>query len=569
MNRCNSVASLIMTTVLAACAVQPPAPVQEAQPTSSAQPLIPPPTQPLQTSTSSDPGVLLVGKVVTMNNAGDVFPGARLWLRAGRIEAIIKAAESLPAGADAAQVVDTDGVIYPGMIDLHNHPEYAIYPLMPIPRAYKDRYEWRFYDDAYNQRVTYPQVVLGGTDYFNLGMEIGRYGEYKAMVGGTTSLQGGRVNLPYSTSECLVRNIENSKVGPRLAVSRVDIGRDAVEWADLLKAKNSGLLVVHLAEGPSSRMATEYEAIKKSGLVGAELIAIHGVGLTEDQFRDMAAQGAKLVWSPLSNFLLYAKTANVAAAKKAGVSISLAPDWAPSGSRSVLGELKVADLVNKHQLNGLFSDRELADMVTRTPAQAMGWADRAGQIAPGFVADLVVMDDRSSDPYRNLIEAIEENVRLLAVRGEVLYGDQSLVAKVRVVADTETAATFGGKRTKVMAVNCPGTTLPVMTLADTKARLQRGLDMDADFLLKQVQAKPDAEKKMSAELARCPGGAPAGALTAEDTKRFLSCRFKLPYEKTTLSPLVTNEDAEWMTRLLANPNIPAYLKALPNYYRGQ
>jgi len=35
------------------------------------------------------------------------------------------------------------------MIDLHNHPEYAIYPLMPIPRAYKDRYEWRYYDDAY------------------------------------------------------------------------------------------------------------------------------------------------------------------------------------------------------------------------------------------------------------------------------------------------------------------------------------------------------------------------------------------------------------------------------------
>jgi len=556
MNRRPILLSTLLSIVgmaLAGCALQAPAPVVEATP----EPVI----------ASTDPGVLLAGKVVTMNDAGEVLAGARLWLRGGRIEAIVRAGEPLPAGAERALAIDSGGVIYPGLIDLHNHPEYAIYPLMPIPRAYKDRYEWRFYDDAYNQRITYPNVVLAAADYYNLALDIGRYGEYKAMVGGTTSLQGGRANLPYSSSECLVRNIETSKVGPRLAISRVDIGRDAVEWAELLKARNSGLLVLHLAEGPSARMAGEYEAIRKSGLVGPELIAIHGVGLTEDQFKEMAAQGVKLVWSPLSNFLLYAKTANVAAAKRAGVSISLAPDWAPSGSKSILGELKVADLVNKHQLNGLFSDRDLAEMVTRKPAYAMGWAGRAGQITPGFVADLVVMDDRLADPYRNLIEAIEENVRLLAVRGEMLYGDQALMASVRAPAETEVAVTFGGGRAKVIAPNCPGSGLPVMSLAETKARLQRGLSMDADFLLKQVQSRPEAERKMAVELARCPGAAPIGALTAADTKRFLSCRFKLPYEKTTLSPLATNEDAEWMPRLLANPNIPAFLKALPEYYR--
>ncbi len=553
MNRRQILVSAIVHVVLTGCALQTPAPVVE--------------TTPERTVTNNDPGVLLGGKVVTMNDAGEILPGARLWIRAGRIEAIFKAGESLSAGAARARTINTGGVIYPGMIDLHNHPEYAIYPLMPIPRAYKDRYEWRFYDDAYNQRITFPNIVLAGADYYNLGLEIGRYGEYKAIAGGTTSLQGGRVNLPYSASECLVRNIENSKIGPRLATSRVDIGRDAIEWTDLLKARNSGLLVVHLAEGPSSRMAGEYEAIKKSGLVGPELIAIHGVGLTENQLKDMATQGAKLVWSPLSNFLLYAKTANVAAAKRAGVNISLAPDWAPSGSKSILGELKVADLVNKHQLNGLFSDRELAEMVTRNPARAMDWADRAGQVAPGLVADLVVMDDRHGDAYRNLIEATEENVRLVAVRGEMLYGDQALVAGIRSAADIEAAADFGGRRVKVMAPDCPGSGLPVMSLAETRARLQRGLGMDADFLLKQVQSRPDAEKKMAAELARCPGGAPDGALTADDTKRFLSCRFKLPYEKTTLSPLVTNEDTEWMSRLMVNPNIPAYLKALPDYYR--
>jgi len=525
-----------------------------------AQPAMPPASVP--SVETADPGLLLTGRVVTMNEAGEVLDGGRVWVRNGRIAAVFAAGAALPAAAEGARRVDTGGAIYPGLIDLHNHPEYSIYPILPIGRAYKDRYEWRFYDDAYNQRITWPQVVLANADYFNLAMEIGRYGEYKALAGGTTTLQGGRSNLPYSTSECLVRNIENTRVGDRLATSRVDIGRDAVEWADLLKARNNGLLVVHLAEGPSARMATEYEAISKSGLVGPELIAIHGVGLTEAQFRDMAARGAKLVWSPLSNFLLYGKTANVAAARAAGVSISLAPDWAPSGSKSVLGELKVADLVNRHQLKGLFSDRELVDMVTGNPARAMGWAGRAGQIAAGQVADLVVVDHRHADAYRNLIEAIEENVRLVLVRGDALYGDEALLGSARSSGGGERAIVFDGGRAKALVPDCPGSALPLMSLAETRARLQRGLDMDPAFLARQGSAA-----RLSQELSRCPGGAPSSAIGEEDAKRFLACRYSLPYEKTHLSPLTTNEDPDFMSRLMANPNLPPYLKALPDYYR--
>ena len=509
-----------------------------------------------------DPGIIFGGKIVTLNDAGEVWPNAKLWIREGRIEAIFKAGEPLAATAAQARVVETGGAIYPGLIDLHNHPEYAIYPLLPITRAYKDRYEWRFYDEAYEQRIMSPQIVLADKNFFNLGMEIGRYGEYKALVGGTTTLQGGRDYQPYSTSECLVRNIETSKVGAKLAVSKVDIGRDAPEWAELLKARNNGLLVLHLAEGPSERMKDEYAAIKKSGLVGPELIAIHGVGLSEEQIAEMGANKVKLVWSPLSNFLLYGKTAKVSTAKKAGVLLSLAPDWAPSGSKSILGELKVADLVNKHELNSLFTARELVDMVTRNPAQAIGWADRAGQIAPGFVADLLIVDDSHADANRNLIESIEENVRLVTVRGELLYGDEKFMREMRAASDIEVAAQFGGKRTKMIAPNCPATALPVMSLAETRARLQRGLDMDAAFLLKQATAA-----KVKGEFARCPGGAPGGALTADDAKRFLLCRYGLPYEKTALSPLTTNEDPDFMLRLLANKNLPGYLRLLPGYYR--
>ena len=516
-----------------------------------------------QTTWNNDAGLVLVGKVVTMNDAGDVLPNARVWLAGGKIMAIARAGEALPDGAKDAPVVDSKGAIYPGIIDLHNHPEYAIYPLMPIKRKYRDRYEWRWYDDIYNKRITFPQEVLTRPHYLDLGLEIGRYGEYKALAGGTTSLQGGRINLAYSKEECLVRNIENSPVESRMASSRVDIGRSSKEWAAMQAERGKGLLVVHLAEGPSPRMATEFGAIKDSNLLGPELIAIHGVGLTEPQLQEMATAGAKLVWSPLSNFMLYGQTANVAAAKRAGLSISLAPDWAPSGSKSSLGELKVADLVNKHALRGLFSDRDLVEMVTRKPAEAMGWGLRLGQITEGYLADVLVVDDREPDPYRNLIQTIEDNIQLVAVRGEPLYGDVDVLTVARGSEGVETTAIFTrAKRSKGMTPNCPGTSLPPMSVAETRARIQQGLKFDAAALATKL-----TPEQLAKDFAQCSLPAPSGVATPADAKLLLACRFGLPFEKTRLSALTTNEDPEFFSRLMKNPNLPKYLKALPAYYR--
>ncbi len=533
-----------------------------APPPATAQVSVPPPAIVAPPAGNTDAGTVLMGRVVTMNDAGEVLMNARVWIRAGKIEAILKAGDPLPPEAASARQIETKGVIYPGMIDLHNHPEYAHYPLLPIARKYRDRYEWRWYDDDYNKRITFPQQVLASANYYDLGIEIGRYGEYKALVGGTTSLQGGRVAQPYASSECLVRNIETTPVAARMAFSRVDIGRDAEEWKKLQEEYAKGILVVHLAEGPSPRMADEFRYLKQSGLLGPNLIAIHGVGLTEPQLKEMAAVKTKLVWSPLSNFILYGKTANIDAARRAGVAISIAPDWTPSGSKSILGELKAADLANKNELKMPFTDREMVEMVTRRPAEAMMWEGKLGQIAPGYLADLVVVDARRDDVYRNLIEAIEENIALVIVRGEALYGDAALLANVRGGnADVETVTDFNGKREKAIAPNCPNTKLARMSLKETMARLQEGMNFDFAYTAKRVSIE-----QFSRDLATCGLVKPSDPPTADDAKRLLSCRFGLPFEPTKLSPLATNDDRDFFKRLMMNPNLPAYLKQLPNYY---
>jgi cytosine/adenosine deaminase-related metal-dependent hydrolase len=554
--------SLIVLLLVTACGALPAVQVDAAAPTGPA-----------------DTGMLLSGRVVTMNSARDVLENARVWVRAGRIEAIVRAGEPLPPGAMAARAFETGGVIYPGLIDVHNHPEYAVFPLMPLTRKYKDRYEWRYYDDDYARRISAPNIVLGRTSYYELGMEMGLWGEYMALAGGTTSLQGGgsgspgkmmvaaggRYFGPWAAEECLVRNIETAGVGGKPAFSYVDIGRDRSEWKKLQDDYARGKLLVHLAEGPSSRMADEFRSLKAEGLLGPDLIAIHGVGLTEAQLKEMAEAGAGLVWSPLSNFLLYGRTANVRAAKAAGVLISIAPDWAPSGSKSVLGELKVADLVNRRELGSLFSDRELVEMATRNPAQSLGWEKRLGQIAEGFLADLLVVDERNLDAYRNLVLSTEENIRLVMVRGAPLYGDKHLLAISRAgLEGSEETASFPMGRIKSIVPNCAGTKLPQVSLKEVAGKLQQGLQFNAAYT-----AGVMSREQISKDLALC-GLPPMPEMSVEeDAKRMLACRFNLPFERTNLNPLTVQEDAEYLSRLVANPNIPAYVRSLPDYYRRQ
>ena len=114
----------------------------------------------------------------------------------------------------------------------------------------------------------------------------------------------------------------------------------------------------------------------------------------------LASFGAAIVWSPLSNLLLYGQTTDVGAAKAAGVTIGLGADWSPSGSKSILGELKVARAYSELQ-GGLFSDEELVAMVTRDPAAILKWngPGGVGTLAQQKIADLTVIRGTGGDPF--------------------------------------------------------------------------------------------------------------------------------------------------------------------------
>jgi 5-methylthioadenosine/S-adenosylhomocysteine deaminase len=389
-------------------------------------------------------GYLLQGTVVPMDRPP--FEGYVL-VRDSSIALVGTGAP--PAEAANAVRVRTTGVIYPGLLDSHNHPTYNVLPLWNAPRTYDNRYQWRRGEPAYPTYVTQPYGWL--RDTVRLSVQMAVWAEVRALAGATTALQGWSARDALLVDGDLARAVEAANYGRRFAgATAIDLPKDTVlgPKRDSLAALSPWIL--HLAEGrPGDSVSVrQADSLSVSRLLSPRLTVIHGTAVPVAQLQAWADSGVSLTWSPISNGLLYGATTPIDSVWHAGVNVSLGSDWGPSGSKNLLGELKAADLWN--QAHGRpFSDSLLVAMVTVHPARALQWQAWAGTVTPGKAADLVVIDRIRLDPYRNLIEATERNVQLVLVNGRPMYGDASVLEPLY-AAGVETVGTLLG-RTKAVA----------------------------------------------------------------------------------------------------------------------
>jgi cytosine/adenosine deaminase-related metal-dependent hydrolase/C-terminal processing protease CtpA/Prc len=377
------------------------------------------------------PRFVLKGRLVTMNEAFDVLPRARLCVDRGAIVDVVPAGAPLPDGFADAPVVDTRGTVYPGLIELHNHLSYNVVPPWNVPRAFGNRGQWPRHPD-YRRLITGPASVVGRTR--GLIEALVRYVEAKCLVAGVTTSQG--ITLASNAGivrfyRGIVRNVEQT-ADPDLPHARTRVpdvaARDARKF--LAQLGKASTLLLHLSEGIDDKAREHFQALEfepDRWAITEALAGIHCAGLRDEDFDVLHRHGGSMVWSPLSNLLLYGGTADVRRARDAGVRITLGSDWSPSGSKNLLAELKVARLWSEAQ-GGVFGARELVEMVTSNPARALKWNDHLGSLSPGRRADLAVIGGVGGDPYDHLIDAHEGDISLVVINGWLRYGTAELMA---------------------------------------------------------------------------------------------------------------------------------------------
>ncbi|HHB89965.1 MAG TPA: amidohydrolase [Anaerolineae bacterium] len=524
----------------------------------------------------------LEGKVVTLNDAFEVLAAGVVYVAGNRIVAVRPTAAAPPPGFEAAPIIRTGGTIFPGMLELHNHLSYNILPRWQVPRRFTNRSQWARIPE-YRQFVRTPMVILGRTPGYVEA--IVRYVEAKCLVAGVTTSQGISLSSNQGIRRYyrgIVRNVEDTQDDPELPEARTRIADVDARDADrfLRRLQESTCLLLHLSEGVDARARDHFRALHLADgrwAITPALAGIHSLALTPSDYAIMAEHGAAVVWSPLSNLLLYGQTLDLRAVKEAGVRMALGADWSVTGSKSLLHELKVAKAVNAVQ-GDVFSDRELVAMVTRFAADIVRWGKALGSIEAGKRADLIVVNGRAGDPYARLLNARETSLTLVIIDGVARYGQPRLMRRLGPISEELRV----GRSRRALNLDQAETDPLVreLTLSEARDRLADGMRRLPE-LAKKREAMPPAfdlarevwtieldhdglfDESQRHHLPLPETGEPTGEV--DDLAGLLAFEAAVPYSQLahpmTLDPLTVADDARYIPLLLAQSNLPDAIKA--------
>ncbi|MBK9001350.1 MAG: amidohydrolase family protein [Myxococcales bacterium] len=381
------------------------------------------------------------------------------------------------SGATGATVIDTNGIIAPGLIDTHNHILFDIFdnddwvPQIPATCSsaancstgycsggkcdcvdnvcrYKNHNQWpaeaeyglmldykQCLEDASQGKPIWCPQTYDGTGA--LDCEMDKWGELKGMIAGTTSIVG----LPGTSSACfasLSRSIDvvqNDLPGDKIQTSAIfpPSASSANGVCSNFTSGATDAYLIHVGEGVDSVALNEFSTLNTvtdpdGCLLAPKTTITHGTAFTATQFQAMATAGMKLTWSPASNVALYGKTTDIPAAMVAGVTIALGPDWSMGGSQNMLDELRFADNWDNTRWGDKITTKQIVQMATKNGAAALGLSAVLGSIAPNLKADLFVVGGDVTKPYDAILAARPKDVRLVMVGGVPLFGDDQLKA---------------------------------------------------------------------------------------------------------------------------------------------
>jgi hypothetical protein len=461
---------------------------------------------------------------------------------------------SSQAGYCESQLVETDGLIFPGLIDPHNHITYRSLPPWKAPKKYNDRCEWISSSAYFSYKSCHDmhgdesyQSPAGKSASYACIMDI--YGEVAALMGGVTSVQSQLSDYNWDCVQGLVRNVDVDRASGDWAGDVADTctfpiqscggenascsNHDSIE-NDIDSCLQSW--VPHVAEGLDCQALGEFNALRDcKDLLIPELALIHGTALRKLEFEQMAAHGSKLILSLRSNLALYGLTADLPTALEAYQAanlddmVSISTDWCATGSCNFLDEFRCLNQMNESEWGGMLAPEEMVSMATKGAAHTLGLDDPGdkscyepvGRIAVGMEADLLVIEKQGKDnPYSTLLNASEDNVLLVFVGGRPLYGTKAMIKDIVANADLcENPSDFLGCNAPRERLICLDTPNYSLSLADTVAALKALTSQDPShcddpYPLWTCEAPPVCESTVTRPELNCEtqGNPPKGCL---------------------------------------------------------
>jgi len=384
--------------------------------------------------------------VVTMDAEASVIEDGAVAVRDNLIVGV-GATRDLDASFNASNVINgRRKLVMPGLINTHTHSPMTIY------RGFADDLPLRawLYDYIFptesaftspenvraGTRLAIAEMLLSGTTTFNdLYYYMDEMAEVVDQVGIRAVLSESLIDFPAPNSPSPTEGVSNIerlldrwKAHPRL---RIGVGVHSPytvspHWLKRGKelADHHGLLYnVHLAE-----TRWEFDHIQKkfghspakhlylTGVLDHNVVAAHGVHLTDEDIRLLADHGAGIAHNPQCNMKLASGVARIPELMKAGVRVGIGTDGVASNNDLDLFD-EMRTMAFMHKLNSgdptVISAREALEMATMGGARLLGLDGEIGSLEQGKKADLIVLDMNQphAHPVYNIYSLIVYSLR--------------------------------------------------------------------------------------------------------------------------------------------------------------
>lgn len=350
----------------------------------------------------------------TLVTPQEVISNGSLSISGNLIEAVSKKS----GGKGDVQVDLGEMIVYPGFINGHDH---LLGSYMPRVGDRKPYLNWLAWDNDLKSAPVYAerQQVESGDLYL--------LGGYRHLLCGVTSVQD---HIPHFVQDMFAQSVPIRLID-QYALAH-SITSFALAWGESVEKEHARAnendipFVTHCSEGYDQETINSVATLKEKGALSKNTVLVHGIAFSPEDVQELARNQCNVVWCPASNIYMFEKTAPVRELLEHKVNVCLGTDSPMSGSVNLFEEIFVARRYFEEAYGQSLPAKTLLDMLTLNGARAFSLQNQ-GALQAGNLADFVIVNGDSSDPYSAVTEMNYEDIMLVVIDGKPRYGDESFI----------------------------------------------------------------------------------------------------------------------------------------------
>ena len=368
--------------------------------------------------------LVVCGQVFTQDKDNRVIDDGAVAITGNMIIEVGARAELLARYPETSRIVEEYGLIMPGLVNTHTHAAMSCFrgladdlPLMTWLQEYIFPIESNLTAEIVYQSslLSMAEMIKSGTtsfcDMYLFAQEVARATTDCGMRGWLgevlydfDSPNYGDLENGFSYVEEMFAQYENHPlinitVDPHAVYT---CSPNLLQRLKEVAERHNAPYVIHLSETREEVAGcleqhgnTPVKHLQALGILDEQVIADHGVVLTDEEIELLSVCKVKVSHCPESNMKLASGVAPIPKLIEAGVTVGLGTDGSASNNDvDMFGEMDTA--AKLHKVNSLdptvMSAETTLKMATMGGAKLLGAEQEIGSIEPGKKADLIVLD---------------------------------------------------------------------------------------------------------------------------------------------------------------------------------